>query len=81
MYVWLSNLRKLFRSWFYFSFVGPLQVDVAVLQDQNQKLVQQLDAQKHELQDIEAKIQLLKEKQTSYDDMLITVNQLWNQVK
>lgn len=81
MYVWLSNLRKLFRSWFYFSFVVPLQVDVAVLQDQNQKLVQQLDAQKHELQDIEAKIQLLKEKQTSYDDMLITVNQLWNQVK
>lgn len=54
---------------------------MAVLQDQNQKLVQQLDAQKHELQDIEAKIQLLKEKQTSYDDMLITVNQLWNQVK
>lgn len=57
-----------------------VQVDAAVLQYQNQKLVQQLDSQKHELHDLEAKIKELKENQTSYDDMLITVNQLWNQV-
>lgn len=53
-------------------------VDAAVLQYQNQKLVQQLDSQKHELQSLEAKIKELQEKQTSYDEMLITVNQLWN---
>ncbi|KAK3030124.1 hypothetical protein RJ639_038873 [Escallonia herrerae] len=57
-----------------------LQVDAAVLQHQNQKLVQQLDAQKHELHNIEAKIKELKDKQASYDDLLITVNQLWNQL-
>ncbi|MBA0610546.1 hypothetical protein Godav_011373 [Gossypium davidsonii] len=55
-------------------------VDAAVLQYQNQKLVQQLDIQKHELHDLETKIKELKDKQASYDDMLITVNQLWNQL-
>lgn len=56
------------------------QVDAAVLQYQNQKLVQQLDVQKHELQDLEAKIKELKDKQVSYDTRLITLNQIWNQV-
>ncbi|KAJ8433792.1 hypothetical protein Cgig2_025955 [Carnegiea gigantea] len=55
-------------------------VDAAVLQYQNQKLVQQLDKQKHELHDLEVKIKELKERQSAYDDMLITVNQLWNQL-
>ncbi|KAK3204941.1 hypothetical protein Dsin_018987 [Dipteronia sinensis] len=55
-------------------------VDAAVLQYQNQKLVQQLDTQKHDLHDLEAKMKELLEKQTSYDDMLITVNRLWNQL-
>ncbi|KAI8573059.1 hypothetical protein RHMOL_Rhmol01G0249200 [Rhododendron molle] len=55
-------------------------VDAAVLQYQNQKLVQQLDVQKHELQDLEAKIKELKDKQVSYDTRLITLNQLWNQL-
>uniref|UniRef100_A0A5B7BKN1 E3 ubiquitin protein ligase n=1 Tax=Davidia involucrata TaxID=16924 RepID=A0A5B7BKN1_DAVIN len=55
-------------------------VDASVLQYQNQKLVQQLDVQKHELHDLEAKIKELKDKQASYDDMLITVNQLWSQL-
>lgn len=55
-------------------------VDAAVLQYQNQKLVQQLDAQKHELHDLEVKIQELKERQSSYDDMLTTVKHLWNQL-
>ncbi|XP_058209785.1 E3 ubiquitin-protein ligase BRE1-like 2 [Rhododendron vialii] len=55
-------------------------VDAAVLQYQNQKLVQQLDVQKHELQDLESKIKELKDKQVSYDTRLITLNQLWNQL-
>ncbi|XVF69769.1 hypothetical protein PTKIN_Ptkin11bG0108500 [Pterospermum kingtungense] len=55
-------------------------VDAAVLQYQNQKLVQQLDIQKHELRDLETKIRELNDKQTLYDEMLITVNQLWNQL-
>ena len=57
-----------------------LQVDVTYLQYQNQKLVQQLELQKHELHDLEDKIKELKDRQTSYDDMLITMNQLWSQV-
>lgn len=55
-------------------------VDAAVLQYQNHKLVQQLEAQKQELHDLEAKIMELKDKQASYDNMLIKVNQLWNQL-
>ncbi|PIN10960.1 E3 ubiquitin ligase involved in syntaxin degradation [Handroanthus impetiginosus] len=55
-------------------------VDAAALQYQNQKLVQQLETQKQELHDLESKIKELKEKQTSYDEVLINVNQLWNQL-
>lgn len=55
-------------------------VDAAVLQYQNQKLVQQLETQKQDLHDLELKIKELKEKQTSYDDVLIKVNHLWNQL-
>lgn len=57
-----------------------VQVDAAVLQYQNQMLLRQIDKQKHELQDLEANIKELKAKQGSYDDMLIAVNRLWNQV-
>ncbi|GLT39461.1 hypothetical protein SLA2020_136500 [Shorea laevis] len=53
-------------------------VDAGLLQYQNQKLVQQLETQKQELHEIETKIKELKDKQNSYDDMLISVNQLWN---
>ncbi|KAL3615914.1 hypothetical protein CASFOL_040208 [Castilleja foliolosa] len=56
------------------------KVDTAVLQYQNQKLVQQLETQKQELYDLESKIKELKEKQTSYDEILIKVNQHWNQL-
>ncbi|KAK4482945.1 hypothetical protein RD792_010118 [Penstemon davidsonii] len=56
------------------------QVDAAVLQYQNQKLVQQLETQKQDLHDLESKIKELKEKQVSYDDMLIKVNGVWNQL-
>ncbi|KAG2675137.1 hypothetical protein I3760_13G171400 [Carya illinoinensis] len=55
-------------------------VDATVLQHQNQKLLQQIDVQKHELHELEAKIKALKDNQCSYDDVLIVVNQLWNQL-
>ncbi|GFP96126.1 E3 ubiquitin-protein ligase bre1-like 2 [Phtheirospermum japonicum] len=55
-------------------------VDAAVLQYQNQKLVQQLETQKQELHVLESKIKELKEKQTSYDEILIKVNRHWNQL-
>ncbi|KAG5628493.1 hypothetical protein H5410_000210 [Solanum commersonii] len=55
-------------------------VDAAVLQHQNQKLVQQLDAQKHKLHDLEANIKELRDKQASYDDFLVTLNRIWNQL-
>ncbi|KAJ9555206.1 hypothetical protein OSB04_009820 [Centaurea solstitialis] len=55
-------------------------VDATVLQYQNQKLVQQLDVQKQELHDLENKIKELRQEQTSYDDFLITINQLWSQL-
>ncbi|KAM1331737.1 hypothetical protein FF1_044140 [Malus domestica] len=55
-------------------------VDAAALQLQNQQLNQQVDKQKLDLQDLEAKMQELKDKQGSYDDFLITMNQLWNQL-
>ena len=51
-------------------------VDATYLQYQNQKLVQQLEVQKHELHDLEDKTKELKDIQTSYDDMLITMNPL-----
>ncbi|KAL8113210.1 hypothetical protein AgCh_020504 [Apium graveolens] len=47
---------------------------------QNQKLVQQLDVQKHELHNLEGRIRELKDKQSTYDEILITVNQQWNQL-
>ncbi|PIA53230.1 hypothetical protein AQUCO_00900069v1 [Aquilegia coerulea] len=55
-------------------------VDAAVLQYQNQKLFQQLDAQKHELHALEDKLGELKVKQCVYDDTLIAVNKHWNQL-
>ncbi|KAK4380726.1 hypothetical protein RND71_002588 [Anisodus tanguticus] len=55
-------------------------VDAAVLQYQNQKLVQQLDAQKHKMQDLKAKMKELRDKQACYDDFLVTLNRIWNQL-
>ncbi|KZV21074.1 hypothetical protein F511_37025 [Dorcoceras hygrometricum] len=56
------------------------EVDTAILQYQNQKFVQQLEVLKDELHDLELKIKELKDKQASYDQMLIKVNQLWNEL-
>lgn len=60
--------------------VSIFKVDAAVLQFQNQKLVQQLECQKRELHGLESKIKDCRDKQTAYDDRLISVNQQWNQV-
>lgn len=57
-----------------------LQADAGVLQLQNQQLVQQTDIQKHALQELEEKIRELKDRQYSYDDLLIAWNQHWIQV-
>eukprot|EP01018_Ginkgo_biloba_P005014 Gb_28646 [translate_table: standard] len=56
------------------------KVDAAVLQYQNQKLAQQLDAQKNEIHALESKFNQLKSKQIAYDDTLITVNRAWNRL-
>ncbi|KAH9601964.1 hypothetical protein KSS87_000337 [Heliosperma pusillum] len=55
-------------------------VDAAVLQYQNQSLVQQLEMQKQELHDLEAKLQELKDRQAFYDDKLIAVTRLWDEI-
>ncbi|KFK38684.1 hypothetical protein AALP_AA3G147100 [Arabis alpina] len=59
---------------------NPKSVDATVLQLQNQKLVQQLDLQKKQLYDVESKIEELHINQTSYDDELVSVNRLWNEL-
>ncbi|KAG1342663.1 putative E3 ubiquitin-protein ligase BRE1-like 2 [Cocos nucifera] len=56
------------------------QVDAAVLHHQNQRLVQQLEAQKAEMHTLEGKFKELREEQDSYDKTLITVNKMWNQL-
>ncbi|CAM8951269.1 unnamed protein product [Rhodiola kirilowii] len=55
-------------------------IDAGVLQYQNQKLVQQLDLQKNEMLDIEAKIQELLNKQNTYDGVLMSTNRVWTQL-
>jgi len=57
-----------------------LQADAGVLQLQNQQLVQQTEVQKQDIQDLEEKTKELKERQNSYDDILIAINQHWDQV-
>ncbi|KEH42364.1 putative aminoacyltransferase, E1 ubiquitin-activating enzyme [Medicago truncatula] len=54
--------------------------DAGLLQLQNQQLVQQTETQKHALQDLEEKTRELKERQNSYDDILIAINQRWDQL-
>ncbi|KAK8615065.1 hypothetical protein V6N13_068851 [Hibiscus sabdariffa] len=53
------------------------KLDTAVLQFQNQKLVQKLEAQKAEYSTIETKFIQLKEKQKPYDSILKVVNKSW----
>ncbi|KAF3777022.1 hypothetical protein EJ110_NYTH46528 [Nymphaea thermarum] len=55
-----------------------VQADAIVLQYQNQRLVQQLEAQKNEVHVLEAQLNELKAKQIAYDEALIGVNKNWN---
>ncbi|KAJ3673078.1 hypothetical protein LUZ60_006452 [Juncus effusus] len=56
------------------------QVNTAALQYQNQRLVQQLEAQKAETHALEEKFKELRNMQISYDSALISVNRIWNQL-
>ncbi|XP_039121891.1 E3 ubiquitin-protein ligase BRE1-like 1 [Dioscorea cayenensis subsp. rotundata] len=56
------------------------KLDVAVLQYQNQKLVQQLQVQKVEYSVLENKFHQLKEKQKLYNDTLLVVNKSWERL-
>ncbi|KAA3471488.1 E3 ubiquitin-protein ligase BRE1-like 1 isoform X1 [Gossypium australe] len=53
------------------------KLDAAVLQFQNQKLVQKLEAQKVEYSTLENKFLQVKEKQKPYDSTLKAVNKSW----
>ncbi|XP_028119554.1 E3 ubiquitin-protein ligase BRE1-like 1 isoform X3 [Camellia sinensis] len=55
-------------------------LDNAVLEYQNQKLVQKLEAQKVEHIALEKKHSQLKEKQQPYDETLVVVNKAWEQL-
>ena len=65
---------------FFMLWCGLLQLDTAVLQYQNQKLIQKLEAQKVERIVLENKYCQLKEKQQPYDGTLAVVNEAWEQV-
>ncbi|GMP42716.1 hypothetical protein CsSME_00012364 [Camellia sinensis var. sinensis] len=56
------------------------KLDNAVLEYQNQKLVQKLEAQKVEHIALEKKHSQLKEKQQPYDETLVVVNKAWEQL-
>jgi E3 ubiquitin-protein ligase BRE1 len=55
-------------------------MDAAALQYENQKLVQQLEAQKSKMRALEGKFKELRDEQCSYDNTLICLNKMWNQV-
>jgi len=55
-------------------------MDSAALQYENQKLFQQLEAQKSEMHALECKFKELRDEQCSYDKTLISLNKMWNQV-
>ncbi|KAK6918627.1 Zinc finger, C3HC4 RING-type [Dillenia turbinata] len=56
------------------------KIDTAVLQFQNQKLVQKLEAQKVESQALENKVSLLKEKRRPYNTTLTVVKNHWREL-
>ena len=55
-------------------------MDATALHYENQKLVQQLEAQKSEMHLLEAKFKELRNEQSSYDNTLISLDKMWNQV-
>ncbi|XP_072988140.1 E3 ubiquitin-protein ligase BRE1-like 1 isoform X1 [Typha latifolia] len=56
------------------------KIDVAVLKYKNQKLAEQLEAQKFEYLALENRFNQLKEKQRTHTDALIIVNDSWEQL-
>ncbi|KAL0913008.1 hypothetical protein M5K25_016437 [Dendrobium thyrsiflorum] len=56
------------------------KLDVAVLQFQNQKLFQQLEAQKVEFFVLDDKYNMLKEQHQIYEDAVVVVNKSWEQL-
>lgn len=56
------------------------KLDTAVLQYQNQKLSQKLEAQKIEILALENKFSQRREKQQPYDKMLMAVNNCWDKL-
>ncbi|KAF7815058.1 E3 ubiquitin-protein ligase BRE1-like 2 [Senna tora] len=68
------------RSWEARGRLCYLQADMGVLQLQNQQLVHQIEIQKQALHDLKVKVGELQDSQNSYDDLIITVNQLWSQL-
>uniref|UniRef100_A0A0D9XLD6 E3 ubiquitin protein ligase n=1 Tax=Leersia perrieri TaxID=77586 RepID=A0A0D9XLD6_9ORYZ len=63
----------------------PLPADFGCLAAQallyeNQKLVKQLEEQKSEMRLLEGKLEELRDEQCSYDNSLISLNKMWNQL-
>uniref|UniRef100_A0A0D9XML1 E3 ubiquitin protein ligase n=1 Tax=Leersia perrieri TaxID=77586 RepID=A0A0D9XML1_9ORYZ len=56
------------------------KMDATALQYENQKLVQQLEAQKSKMRTLEGKFKELRDEQCSYDNALICLNKMWNQL-
>lgn len=56
------------------------KLDTAVLQFQNQKLFQKLEAQKAECSGLQNKFYQLKERQQPYDTTIALVNESWNEL-
>ncbi|XP_044354668.1 E3 ubiquitin-protein ligase BRE1-like 2 [Triticum aestivum] len=55
-------------------------MDATALHYENQKLVQQLEAQKSEMHVLEAKFKELRNEQSSHDNTLISLDKMWNQL-
>ncbi|KAL0425786.1 UNVERIFIED_CONTAM: E3 ubiquitin-protein ligase BRE1-like 1 [Sesamum radiatum] len=59
---------------------GDVLLDAAVLQFQNQKLIQKLETQKVEINALEDRLCHLKDKQQSYEKTLAVVNSSWEEL-
>ncbi|KAF0930350.1 hypothetical protein E2562_032190 [Oryza meyeriana var. granulata] len=56
------------------------KMDATALQYENHKLVQQLEAQKSKMRALEDKFKELRNEQCFYDNSLICLNKMWNQL-
>jgi uncharacterized membrane protein YjjP (DUF1212 family) len=60
-----------------FLFELPLQVDAAMLNYQNQKLEQQIDVHKNEINALQSKLSQLRHKQEPHEDSFHAVRDAW----